>query len=296
MRKPWRSAAALAAAAALSAILSVSVGASEVAAPKFEFPGGAASCGDDSYQRAVRDGVVVGISPSAPYSFMDAQSGQAGGIDVELLAPALAWAGITNVKYEISPFGSLIPALNSGRIDILGANIHVTEDRLAVIAFSGPAWWYGPAIIVRDGTGADVKSFKDLSGRKVGAVAGSAADEYLRALGADVMPFQTDSEEFLSLSQGRVDIILEDDVKFLSFKKNNPDTKAGIVPNVDVPDELIYKRGYGYARFGLRKDDCSLRAMLGQGLAEVRANGTASAVLAKYGLTDRNLFYFPLTP
>lgn len=296
MRKHWRSAVAFTAAALLPAMLAAGAPASEGSATKFEFSGGAASCSDDSYQRAVRDGVVVGISPSAPYSFMDAQSGQAGGIDVELLAPALAWAGINTVKYEIAPFGSLIPALNSGRIDILGANIHVTADRLAVIAFSGPAWWYGPAIIVREGTNADVKSFQDLAGRKVGAVAGSAADEYLRALGADVVPFQTDSEEFLSLAQGRIDIILEDDVKFLSYKKSNPDTKAGIVPNVEVPDELIYKRGYGYARFGLRKDDCTLRAVLGQALAEVRANGTASAVLAKYGLTDRNLFYFPLTP
>ena len=61
-----------------------------------------------------------------------------------------------------------------------------------------------------------------------------------------------------------------------------------------MPDELIFKYGYGYVRVGLRKDDCSLRAAYTQGLSEVRGNGNVSAILKKYGFSNRNLFFFPL--
>ncbi|MNG40323.1 hypothetical protein D3C84_1288590 [compost metagenome] len=54
------------------------------------------------------------------------------------------------------------------------------------------------------------------------------------------------------------------------------------------------KNGYGYARFGFRKEDCSLRSVYNQALAEVRASGEMSDILRKNGLTDRNLFVFPL--
>ena len=75
---------------------------------------------------------------------------------------------------------------------------------------------------------------------------------------------------------------------------NNKSAPIEIVPNVAVPEEMIFKYGYGYARYALRKEDCSLRAAYTQALAEVRGNGNVSAILKKYGLSNRNLFFFPL--
>ena len=50
------------------------------------------------------------------------------------------------------------------------------------------------------------------------------------------------------------------------------------------------------ARFGIRKEDCSLRAAYTGALAELRADGVVSAILRKYGLTDRNLVMFSCIP
>ncbi len=251
-------------------------------------------CDDGSLAEALADGIVLGISPSPPYTSVDPSTNEAWGIDVEIIEPALRWLGITNITYEVAPFSSLTPALLSGRIDIVASNIHVTPDRLEVISFTGPAWWYGPAVTVAAGNPAGITSFDDLVGREVGAIAGSAADEYLRKIGAEVVPFQTDADQFLSLAQGRVDVILEDDVKVASYLAENPGTGIEMVSGVTIPDELIFEYGYGYARYALRKEDCMLRTALSQGLAEVRGNGTVSAVLRAYGLSDRNLFFFPL--
>lgn len=261
---------------------------------QFEAPPLFDNCGDPSLAHAKAEGVTLGFSPSPPYSSLDPATKKAEGLDIELVEAALKWAGVTTFKYEVMPFGQLIPALLAKRIDIVTANIHVTPDRLKAVSFSGPAWWYGPAIVVAKGNPAGITSFDGLKGKKVGAIAGSAADEYLRKIGVAVTAFQTDAEEFAAISTGRVDAILDDDVKIIEFMKANGTAPIEIVANVAIPDELIFKYGYGYARYALRKEDCSLRSAFTQGLAEVRGNGQATAILKKYGLTNRNLFFFPL--
>jgi ABC-type amino acid transport substrate-binding protein len=279
----------------LTALFVAVTGASAMAQEfQFEAPPLFDNCGDPSLAKAKSDGITLGFSPSPPYSSLDPSTKKASGLDVELVEAALKWAGITKFKYEVMPFGQLIPALLAKRIDVVAANIHVTPDRLKAVSFTGPAWWYGPAIVVAKGNPGTITSFDTLKGKKVGAIAGSAADEYLRKIGVAVTAFQTDAEEFAAITTGRVDAILEDDVKVIEYMKANASSPIEIVANVAIPEELIFKYGYGYARYALRKEDCSLRAAFTQGLAEVRGNGQASAILKKYGLTNRNMFFFPL--
>ena len=261
---------------------------------QFEAPPLFDKCGDPSLATAIASGITLGISPSPPYSSLDPSTKKAAGLDVELAEAALKWAGITKINYEVMPFGQLIPALLAKRIDVVASNIHVTPDRLKAVSFSGPAWWYGPAIVTAKGNPAGITSFDTLKGKKVGAIAGSAADEYLRKIGVTVTAFQTDAEEFSAITTGRVDAILDDDVKIIEFLNANKSSPIEIFANVTIPEELIFKYGYGYARYAVRKEDCSLRAAFTQGLAEVRGNGQASSILKTYGLTNRNLFFFPL--
>ncbi len=252
------------------------------------------NCGDPSLSNAKQNGITLGISPSPPYSSLEPGSNKASGLDVEIHEAALKWIGIDKIHYEVMPFGQLISAMLSKRIDVVAANIHVTPDRLKAVSFTGPAWWYGPAIVTQKANPEKINSFDALKGKKVGAIVGSAADEYLRKIGVEVTAFQTDAEEFSGISTGRVAAIVEDDVKVLEYMNNNKAAPIEIVQNVAVPEELIFKYGYGYARYALRKEDCSLRAAYTQALAEVRGNGNVSAILKKYGLSNRNLFFFPL--
>jgi polar amino acid transport system substrate-binding protein len=269
-----------------------------VAAPAFaqqiEGKAGFKGCADGSLDKAIANGITLGISPSQPYSNLDPNTNKADGLDVEINEAALRWLGIENIKYEVAPFGQLIPMLMSNRIDVVASNIHQTPDRLKVVTFTGPAWWYGPALVTQKGNPAGVKSFDDLKGKKVGAIAGSAADEYLRTIGVEVTPFQEDAAEFAGISTGKVDVILEDDVKVLDYIKANAGAPIEIVPGVAVPEDLIFKYGYGYARYAVRPADCQLRMAYGVALHELWGAGVVSAILKKYGLSNRNLTYFPL--
>src|SRR4051812_43480587 len=74
------------------------------------------NCGDPSFANALSNGITLGISPSPPYSSIDPQTNEASGLDVDINEAALHWAGVTNIKYEVMPFGQLIPALLSNRI------------------------------------------------------------------------------------------------------------------------------------------------------------------------------------
>src|SRR6185437_114196 len=181
---------------AITAGLALALSAHSGQAQQFEATPHFEHCGDGSLDRAVKDGVTLGISPSPPYSSLDPNTGKAAGLDVDINEGALKWMGVKSIKYQVAPFGQLIPALLAKRIDVVAANIHITPDRLKVVSFSGPAWWYGPAIIVQKGNPQHLTSFESLKGKQIGAIAGSAADEYLRHIGATSVPFQTDAEEF----------------------------------------------------------------------------------------------------
>jgi polar amino acid transport system substrate-binding protein len=249
-------------------------------------------CGDGSYERAVKDGITLGISPIPPYVVVDATTNEVSGVDAEIVNTALDWAGITKRKYEIITVEARVPSLQSKRIDVIVTNIHVTPDRVKVIDFSGPAWWYGPTIVVQRGNPLKIRSFDDLKGKQVGVQGGAAQDEYARHIGADAVPFNSPVEEFSSLVTGRVPILLEDDELYTRFKKDNPSAPIETVADLQIPGELVLKYGYGYARYGFRKDDCSLRAAFNQGLAEIRGNHTVEKILTKYGLDPKRNFSY----
>ncbi len=254
------------------------------------------NCGDGSLARAQKEGITLGFSQNPPEAFLDEKTKQPGGIDWEINKAVLDWMGVANIKLEWMPWELQIPALLSKRTDVVAGNIHHTPERDKVISFSGPAYWYGPVIIVTKGNPLGIKSYDDLKGKQVGSISGSAADFYLRKIGVTTTPFKTEIEELQSLNQSRLQAVLEDDLVYLEFAKSNQGSNLEPLWNIAAPAEIINGGGYGMARFAMRKEDCTLRAAYTLGLAEMRANGQVSYILKKYGLTDRNLVFYKLEP
>jgi ABC-type amino acid transport substrate-binding protein len=249
------------------------------------------ACSDGSYAQVVKNGITLGISPDSPYTYLDPSTKKPTGIDWDINTAVLSYIGVTKINYALMPFESLIPALQSRRIDVIADNIHETPARDKVITFTSPAWWYGPALLVPTGNPAHITSYADLkkSSVSVGTITGSAADEYLASIGVKPVSFQDNTSEFLSLVQKRVNVVLEDITKYAAFKKQNPSAPIEVL-NVPAPAILISTYGYSYARYGLRKSDCTLNFAYTRALAELRGNGVIGAILAKWGLTDTDLY------
>src|SRR5215469_16343189 len=254
------------------------------------------NCGDPSLKKAQTEGITLGFSNNPPEAWLDETNKQPNGIDWDINKAALDWMGVKTVKLEWMPWESQIPALLSKRTDVIAGNIHHTAERDKVISFSGPAYWYGPVIVVTKGNPLGIKSYDDLKGKQVGSISGSAADFYLRKIGVTTTPFKTEIDELQSLNQNRLQAVLEDDLVYLEFNKTNPNNNLEPLWSIAAPADIINGGGYGMARFALRKEDCSLRAAYTGALAEMRANGHVSGILKKYGLTDRNLVMYKLNP
>ena len=95
------------------------------------------------------DGVLrFGTSAiTEPFSFVD-ESQKVVGIDIEI---ASLVAKKLNKKLEIvnMEFGSMIPALAAGKVDMIGACITITADRSKKVLFSIPYYTGGIAAIVK---------------------------------------------------------------------------------------------------------------------------------------------------
>lgn len=246
------------------------------------------NCGDPSLSTAQKDGITVGYSVGPPGVILDETTKQASGIDVDINNAVLAWLGIKNVKMVFLPFESLIPSLLSKRVDVVGADLHHNPQRDKIISFSGPAFWYGPALVVPKGNPLGIKSYDDLKGKRVGVVTSAAADQYLQSAGITTTSFKDQFGEFTSLNDGRLDAVVEDDIGFNQFAKQVPGNNLQVL-DTPPPMSLINGGGYGMARFALRKEDCGLRAAYTTALAEMRANGQVLYILKKYGLSERNM-------
>lgn len=280
---------------AIAAGFALAFAARPVLAQPVEYKPDIANCGDSSYENAVKNGINLGSNDNPPELYQDANK-QPAGIDWDINKAVLDTLGITKINVVWMPWESVIPSLLSKRIDVIAADIHVNPERIKVISFSGPGWWYGPVVVVQKGNPLKIANYDDLKGKKVGSITGSAADLYLRRIGIETTPFKQEVDELQSLNQGRLDAVLEDDVVYLEFASKNPNNNLDPLWSIPVPANIISGGGYGMARFGIRKEDCSLRAAYTSALAELRANGAVSAILKKYGLGDRNLMMFTLHP
>lgn len=246
------------------------------------------ACSDNSYANAVRSGIKLGIYSAAPYEYIDAKTKQPAGLDWDVNMAVLKYLGITKYTTVTLQWDGMIPALNSKRIDVITGNIHETTDRLQNMAFTAPAWWYGSALMVPKGNPGSIKSWKDLTrkGVKVGVVNGSQSQEYLRGIDAKFVSYQDANSEFASLVAHREDVIVDDSPKEAAYIQANPHSGLTILRTPDVPPAALLAN---YARYGVRKSDCTPNAAYSRALSELRDHGVITKILEKYGLSN-NLF------
>jgi polar amino acid transport system substrate-binding protein len=248
--------------------------------------------GDGSYARAVRDGVTLAIAADPPSTFLDDKTHAFDGADVRIFKEIMKRLGITKVTWNIMPFDAMIPALLSGRTDIIVDNLHESPQRLRVVAFTSPAYWYGSAIAVHRGNPLKIHSWDDFAGHTIGTLRGSINHQLLeQRKDLKELKLYTSSEaEFADLMAGRIDVAMEDGIKISMFLKQHPSSAMEIVSDFKpLPQE------YGYARYALRKNDVDLNHAVSRALDELRADGTLASILKQFGYTDRNLWYFPVS-
>jgi len=110
-----------------------------------------------------------------PFEFVE--NGKLTGFDVELGTELAKRIGVP-VEWQVIEFAGLIPALTSGRVDILLTAMTWTKERAERIAFSEP--YYKTAIAAAYRPNLSIDKPEDLAGKVVGVQVGSAGERFVR--------------------------------------------------------------------------------------------------------------------
>jgi polar amino acid transport system substrate-binding protein len=117
-----------------------------------------------------RGELVVGMAGSMPPLNMTSKEGELIGYEVDL-AKAMAAAMGVRAKLEVIPFAELLPALQSGKIDLILSNMTITPGRNLKVAFVGPYFTSGKAFMTKIKTIAMADEAADIDAKKTKLVA-----------------------------------------------------------------------------------------------------------------------------
>ncbi|NIF69255.1 transporter substrate-binding domain-containing protein [Burkholderia sp. Ap-962] len=150
-----------------------------------------------------------------PVTFVNAR-GELDGYDVQVARYVAQRVGIP-MQLDKLEFKGILPGLQTGRFDIVFSNINITPERSAVFDYSIPYSRSAVVVVARHGV-TDVHGFRDLHGKRVGAIAGSndgevPAREIERKFGqfAIFKGYGGYAEMFTDLALGRLDAVVAPD-------------------------------------------------------------------------------------
>jgi polar amino acid transport system substrate-binding protein len=200
----------------------------------------------------------------APLSFRSKENAtEVVGFEVDMLDTLMKNLG-WQYKLITSDFNGLIPAVQSGRVNLVVSDVYHTAERDKVVDFVDYLE-NSFAVLVRGDEAGQVKSYLDLCGKTMGVLTGSAP-EFDVARGAskqctdageqkiEIKSFPSVAQELPPLSNGSIDAVLEEftstsyiekttNGKFqVAFPDNESTTRVGIVVKQDdreIRDPLI---------------------------------------------------------
>ncbi|RYF61656.1 MAG: ABC transporter substrate-binding protein [Comamonadaceae bacterium] len=222
----------------------------------------------------------------APFEYME--NGKLAGFDIEMGALLAA-----QMKLEPKPmnmeFKGLIPALSSGRIDVINSAMYINDARKQQVDFV-PYLTIGNEIVVRKGNPKKIMGRDSICGAKVAVTLGGFQETYARAdaqkckdagkPAVEVLTFPTSQDSVLSLSQGRVDAFFIQTPTAIKLLSERPDVYE-ITGETFGADTTV-----GLA---VSKDKPALRDALTQALAAISKNGSLAEVARKHKIPVKTL-------
>jgi polar amino acid transport system substrate-binding protein len=238
---------------------------------------------------AVATGAPLRIAVSAtrePMSFVDA-NGRITGHDGEL-ARLIGYKLQRPVEFQNMKFLALIPALQSGKVDLIVTGMTATEERRRQVAFTRPYYSNAQVLLVRragavptvqpataeppvrgdagPGTTGEpaLRSLDDIADKRIAVLLGSVHETYARThyAQARILQFQTLGDVILAVKTGKADVAFFD---------------AGPLAELMRSDDSFATLGDPVFSFdmapGFAKENAALRTEYNRFLAELRRSG-----------------------
>ena len=179
--------------------------------------------------------LVLGTSANMDPMTFKQSDGTPAGLDIDL-ARLMANAMEAKLVIKVMPFKDLIPALRSGKVDVVLSNMTINPSRNMDVAFVGPYLTSGKCVVTKEETLAKAEEVTELNAKDVSfaVLKDSTSEKFVRTLMPNVVvkPVANSQEGAEMVTADKVSGMLTDLPVCLATIKNNPD--AGFVTVVSL--------------------------------------------------------------
>ena len=210
---------------------------------------------------AMSDDLIVATDTAfVPFEFKEGDKYV--GFDIDMWDAIASDLGVT---YELRPmdFNGIIPALQTGQVDVALAGITIKDSRKEVIDFSDG--YYDSGFLLMVPADSDITGEADLAGKSVALKTGTSAADYANEnfTDSELRLFPNVDNAYLELRTGRVDAAMHDTPNVLYYIANagNGDVKA-------VGEQMMaHEYGIGFPKGSelVERVNASLAAMKADG-------------------------------
>ena len=174
------------------------------------------------------------------------------------------------LKIEDTAFDGLLPALESGQVDMVIAGMTKTPEREKNVLFSEPYYLAAQKIIVRKNS--PIKNKYELSGNKIGVQLGTTSDTIVSKIkGVNVVKLQSVPSVLQDLSSGKIDAAVLDEAPADQYVKG--------FSNLEVLPDSLGDEEYAIA---IKKGNDDLKNQVDKVIDKMKKDGRYQELLKKY--------------
>ncbi|HAT57076.1 MAG TPA: basic amino acid ABC transporter substrate-binding protein [Veillonellaceae bacterium] len=195
------------------------------------------------------------------------------GFDLDLANAVIKQMG-ARMEFKSMGFDALIPAVQSGQIDLIVAGMDATPERAKQVAFSDVYFNQSGYVIVVRKDNDQIHDWNDLNGKVVGAQVGTKPVQIAQDnKAAQVKQFDSNAQSFLELQAKTVDAVIIDRAVGMYYMKKGGDQDLQIVGTPKESAGMV---------MAMKKNNTQLQSRVNKALAEIKADGTYDKIFEKW--------------
>ena len=208
--------------------------------------------------------LIVGMELAYPPFEMTDPGGKPSGVSVDL-ATDLAKSLGRPLVIQNTAFDGLIPALKTGKVDLVISSMTATAEREKSIDFSEPYISTGLCLLIKKNSAAQSIADLDKAGVKVAVKKGTTGHLFAttRLKNAQILVLDKESAAVLEVVQGKADAFIYDQMSIYQNWKRNPVTTRAVL-------EPFQKEFWAV---GVRKGNDELKIKVNAFIKDYRKNG-----------------------
>lgn len=232
-----------------------------------------AGCGSEKSKMTQEAGVLrVGSETTFP-PFEFTEGDKYVGFDVDLSEAIAKKLGL-KMEFKSMGFDALIPAVQSGDIDMIAAGFNSTPEREKALDFSDVYFDQGGFITVVRKDNSTIHNMDELAGKTVGVQIGTVPVDIAKAMpNTTVKEMDSNANIFMELKAGTIDGAIIDNAVAMYYLKQGADKDLKLVGEPTKAPGIV---------LGVKKGNKELQQAINKALKELKEDGTYQKIYDKW--------------